>query len=315
MNNLKKIKFLNDLRDIIHSIINYWPNEVISSRLYLLSFKYFYKEKQTDFDISLMGFCPYLHSSILRTYSLMDPRFPLLAITLKKFIELLEIKSQDNKKDFLNSFSWMILLITFLQDIIYPKILPKILCYKNNSTKSFKIPYGQYYGRKYKCLDLFINSIKEEDTLLPDSLFNKQKLIQIYQEQISKKEKNNLSCAELFLYFLEFIIFYFKTDSVYVNCSIENEGYESMYYILNNNNVENNNRDDRFAEYFKYKYCKFINHNDKKKAKDGLILIRDPLDPHYNPAHTLKPSNYNTFIDKLKKGYLELLMNGNFIGQ
>jgi len=317
LNNDNKISFLYNLKKVIQGIINKNVEVVISSRLYLLKFKYLYKEKETDFDVSLMGFCPYLHSFILRTYSLMDPRFPLLAITLKKFIELLKIKNQDNKPDYLNSFSWMILLITFLQDIIYPKILPKILSYKNNYSKNFKITYGPNSRLIFKCLELFIENIKEEDTLLPDSLFNKQKLIQIYQEQISKNEKNNLSCAELFLNFLEFIIFYFKSDSVYVNCSIENEAYESMYYILNNNNVENNKRDERFAEYFKYKYNKFINYNDNKKtkAKDGLILIRDPLDPHYNPAQTLKSSGYNTFMDNLKKGYLELLMNGNLMIQ
>ena len=82
-----------------------------------------------------MGFCPYLHSILFRTYSLIDSRFSLLAITLKKFVEIIKIKSKDNKIEFLNSFSWMILLITFLQDIINPQILPKLLSDKDNSNQ------------------------------------------------------------------------------------------------------------------------------------------------------------------------------------
>ena len=248
-----------------------------------------------------MGFCPYIHSLLLRTYSLMDPRFSLLGISLKNFIKLLEIKNCENKMDFLNSFSWMILLITFLQDIIKPPILPKLLSNNNNPIKSYKMEYGQNNPRFYnKNFSAFLSNIKTENTFLRDSLFDKKSLIQAYKEQIGNNEKNNLSCAEIFLYFLEFIIYYFKSDSIYINCSIENEGYESIYYILNNNNEC---CDDRFQEYFKKKYY--------KKTRDGVILIRDPLDPHYNPAQTLKGGNYDKFIDSLKMGYLNLLKKGD----
>ena len=152
---------------------------------------------------------------------------------------------------------------------------------------------------------------------MPDSLFNKDLPIKIYKKLIDKEEKknikNNLSCSEIFLYFLEFIIYYFKSDSIYVNCSIENEGYESMHYILNNNDINQKNiSDDRFQQYFKYKYCKSKNYNDNKKTRDGLILIRDPLDPHYNPAQSLRSGSYNRFINRLKKGYINLLKYGDF---
>ena len=308
-----KIAFLENLRKTIEKVIKASTFLVISSRLCVIKFKYkCYIGQSIDFDISLMGLCPYLHSILLRGYALMDSRFSLLAISLKKFIELIGIKSSEYKIDYLNTFSWMILLISFLQDIIKPKILPKILSYNNNSIKNYKIPYGKNKPRN-KFIDRFVKSIKEENTSLPDSLFDKKLLTQIYKEQIS--EKNNLSCAEIFLNFIEFIIFYFKSDSVYVNCSIEDEGYEPMYYILNvNEKIELSKRDERYSEYFKNKYCKFKNPIDNKKIKDGIILIRDPIDPHYNPAQTLKSNSYNTFIDNLKKGYLELLRNGDLLG-
>ena len=316
----EKISFLYNLKNTIRKITDGEVKLVISTRLCVISFKYSSNGINTEFDISLMGFCPYYHSVLLRTYSLMEPRFPLLGISLKHFIKLLKLKNNENNKpDFLNSFSWMILLITFLQDIIKPKILPKVLSYNNNnnnSIKSFKIEYGQKFT-KIRDFNCFVESINPENTFLPDSLFNTKIAMQIYKEQIENNEKenmkNNLSCAEIFLCFLEFIIYYFKNDSIYVNCSIENEGYESMFYILNNNDINQNNIiDERFQEYFKYRYHKSKNYNDNKKTRDGLILIRDPLDPHYNPGQTLRSGNYITFINRLKKGYLNLLQYGDF---
>ena len=315
--NKEKIYFFSELEQLIRKIgVNKSVNTIISTRLCVIKFKYRAESSTTDFDISLMGFCPYLHSLILRTYSLMDSRFPLLAITLKKFIELIEIKSLENKPDYLNSFSWMILLITFLQDIIKPRILPKILSHPNISIINYPIQYGQNTGRYYtKFIASFINNIKEETTQLPETLSNSKISFQIYEEEIkNKEEKNDLSCSEIFLQFLEFIIYYFKSDSVYVNCSIENEGYESMYNILNyyDDKTEVNRNDPRFSDYFKNKYCKSKYYPDNKRTRDGLILIRDPLDPHYNPAQSLRVGCYKTFIENLKFGYLNLLKHGDF---
>ena len=267
-----------------------------------------------------MGFCPYLHSILFRTYSLIEPRFSLLAISLKKFIEIIDIKYKDGNIEFLNSFSWMILLITFLQDIIKPPILPKLISDKNNSTPNYPIQYGNNYKNKTnkgfnKNFNSFINSIKEENNQLFDFLFKKNFLLDIKDKKDFKLGENKLSCAEIFLHFLEFVIYYFKYDSVYVNCSIENEGFESMKNILNfEKSEEKNIKDDRFYNYFKNKYCKKMYFNDilRTKTKDGLILIRDPFDPHYNPAQSLKKGTLNTFRDRLKFGYLNLLKYGKF---
>ena len=264
----EKISFLFNLRDTIETKIKSKLNLVISTRLCVFQFKYScFNGRKTDFDISLMGFCPYLHSILFRSYSLMEPRFPLVAIALKTFVKKIGIKSLDNKGDFLNSFSWMVLLVSFLQDIIKPPILPKILSDKDNSIKTVQIQYGNNKNRN-KFLGSFVESIKYENTFLPDSLFDAKALNEIYKKQINNNEKkplDNLSCAEILLNFLEFIIYYFKNDSVYVNCSIENEGYESMYYILNNNDPDKNEKkkiDERFQEYFKNKYFKCKKYNE-----------------------------------------------------
>ena len=135
----EKINLINELCKAIKNINGYYPEVIISARLCVIKFKY--GANNIDFDISIMGFCPYLHSILFRTYSLIEPRFSLLAITLKKFIEIINIKNRENRNGFLNSFSWMILLITFLQDVIQPQVLPKILSDEKKPSKCFKIIY------------------------------------------------------------------------------------------------------------------------------------------------------------------------------
>ena len=86
-----------------------------------------------------------------------------------------------------------------------------------------------------------------------------------------------------------------------------------MYNILNFSDTENKCiKDDRFRSYFKYKYCKSTHYQDKSRTRDGLILLRDPFDPHYNPGQSMRKGNLKDFIYKLKYGYLSLIKNGSF---
>ena len=69
----QKVQFLYDL---IH-FIKYFDksvNSTISTRVCVITFVY----KNINFDMSIVGYCPYLHSVLIREYSLIDPRFPLL---------------------------------------------------------------------------------------------------------------------------------------------------------------------------------------------------------------------------------------------
>ena len=218
----------------------------------------------------------------------------------------------------------MILLITFLQDVIQPQILPKLLSDEKNCINNYAIQYGKNFSAKDKYnrhipgvnknINSFIKNIKTEISQIPSFFFkDKQNLTEICKEKTEKLEKNELSCIEIFLSFLEFVIYYFKYDAVYVNCSIENEGFEPIKNITNfDDKNEKNKKDERFYDYFKFRYCKQRNYNDKTKTRDGLILIRDPFDPHYNPGQSLRKGNLNTFIENLKFGYLSLIKNGNF---
>ena len=307
----EKISFIYHLKDILSKIINEPINTYISRRLCIIFFNYkSFNGNETDFDISITGFRSYFHSILFRTYSLIDPRFSLVAITLKKFIQLLDINS---KYLFINSFCWMVLLSTFLQDVIKPAILPKLLSNENNVIKCCKINFANYYNNEkiIESFESFIKNTQEKDIFLPESLFDKKSLLEIYKEQINNNEKiltekNDLSCAEIFLSFLEFIIFYFNKNLIYINCSIENEGYESMNNILNN-------KDENFIEFVRNIYLKKCNlyPYNYENQKDGVILIRDPIDPNYNPAHTFDERNFLFFLNNLKKGYVNLLKYGD----
>jgi len=223
----------------------------------------------------------------------------------------------------LNSFSWTTLLITFLQDIIQPPILPKLFSEKEINDKIKKIiKFGNGKGidknnkNTEKNFSQFFESLKEEIIHIPDCLINKDKTKKIYikfnkNNENNKVEKNNLTCAEILLKFLEFIAYYFKYDTLYVRCSLENEGFFNMSEI---ENIYNNDDERSFYYYFKKKYLKYIDYHNKKKIRDGLILIKDPVDGHYNPCQTLRYEEYlRIFIDSLRFSYSYLIKYGNFI--
>jgi len=307
------------LYNLIHYIkyFDKFVNSTISTRVCVITFVY----KNINFDISIVGFCPYLHSVLIREYSLMDPRFPLLLITIKHLIKFLNINniSEDKNHSFLNSFSWSLLLIGFLQDIVQPPVLPKIL-----SNSEILITQG-FFGNnklekeeeekltnsdskfekvaKLKNFESFINNMELKDVEIPIGLGDADYRKQVYQKQI--KEKNTMTCSELLLKFLEFVIFHFKYDTLFVNCSFSYEGFQNIECIKNFKEDE----DAKFLNYFKTKHIKKVR---EERGRDGYFLLRDPFDPRYNPGQTLKASSLKKFFSRLKLAYYHLLKYGNF---
>ena len=108
------------------------------------------------------------------------------------------------------------------------------------------------------------------------------------------EKENPMSLSELFIKFLEFVIFYFKQDSLFVSFSYNYEG------ILNRSQIKNLLSDSRFRDYY---YNRFII-NPK-----GDILFREPYDYNYNPGQTLTETK--AFIDTLKLSYFCLLKYGS----
>ena len=320
---ISQIESKEQKQTFLHNLIHYikyfdrFVNSTISTRVCVITFVY----KNINFDISIVGYCPYLHSVLIREYSLMDPRFPLLLITIKHLIKFLNINniSEDKNHSFLNSFSWSLLLIGFLQDIVQPPVLPKIL-----SNSEILITQG-FFGNnkiekeeeekltnsdskfekvaKLKNFESFINNMELKDVEVPLGLGDANCRKQIYQKHI--KIKNTMTCSELLLKFLEFVIFHFKYDTLFVNCSFTYEGFQNINCINNLKTEE----DIKFVSYFKKKYIKKVR---EERGRDGYFLLRDPFDPRYNPGQTLKASSLKKFFSRLKMAYYHLLKYGNF---
>ena len=312
-------------KNVLHNIYDYLKQKHSASRkINKDNCIFYFKYGKTNVSLIVLGKGPYIHSLLFREYALMDPRFPIVAIALKIFLKELGIKTNNNinsmPKDsyYLNTYSFMSLLVAFLQDIISPPILPKIFSEKKSQLIPKSIPYIPELNEKK--FNNFIDSIKYENINIPKIIYEKEELKKIYKEQI-ENNKNNLSCAEIFLHFLEFLIFYFKFDTLYVNCSLDYEGFDSMNNLINDDDLDTLKdkypNDISFKEYFKDNY--YTKRKDKEEKEinkeKGLYLIRDPVNPFHNPASSLnnyKKNLYQNFFFKLKKGYIKLLKNGNF---
>ena len=311
---IEKIKMLEHIFEKCH-IIGEDVKKVISYRICLISLKY----KGYNIDLSITGFCPYIHSLLFKQYSIIDPRFPLIAMALKKFIKILNFP----KECYLNSFSWMNLLVSFFQDIIKPPLLPKLFSNKLNNIIIKETEFGKKSKNQQKTFFIFFENTHNEKIPIPDCLFKKEKIREIYKQFLKDNkekygsEKNNLSCSELFLKFLEFTAFYLKYDTIYVRSSIEKEGFFNMNDIKN---IEINNNEDELYEYkmsyfhyFTKKYNKYFDYNSKKLVRDGLILIRDPVDSHYNPGQSFRLEKcLENFINNIRLSYSILIKYGSF---
>ena len=217
------------------------------------------------------------------------------------------LKTYTGETSFLNSFSWEMLIKAFLQDIIKPPILPKII--ENCDQDVINVKFGKmFFNPKEesggKSVRNFVNDMYNEKINVPIIDINKAK--EIYNNSI--KVKNKMPCSELLLKFLFFVIFIFKGDSIYINNTKEKEGFENIIGIFKPKTLQ----DKKFRYYFRTKYKKY---DIKKRAKkEGIFVFRDPFDAHYNPGQSLKESHEDIFYSQLKKAYYHLMETGSLKG-
>lgn len=231
----------------------------------------------------------------------MDARYSILIICIKEIISILNIKNNDDSKYYLNSFCWTMLLTSFLQDIISPPILPKLM--ENTTLGHEKIPFAGkrklYSGQK--SFFNFCNNISEQQIQLPlDKAFTHYK--KVYNEHICNK--NTMSIGEILIRFLEFIAFFYKPDSLYVSCAYPREGINNMYMI---HHVKY--EDQRFYEYYDSQYKR---DNRGNKFVDGVFLFREPFDGGYNPGQSLKEEGRDVFYERIIMAYWVLSETGSF---
>jgi hypothetical protein len=278
----------------------YEGHRTISKRLITITY---YNKKGIKIDLNYFGVCSVLNSALLRVYSQCDERFAILAHNIKNVIKSLKLNNTDDVKVYLNSFCWMTLLLTFLQDIVQPPVLPKILCGTNRvirrieaagSEKKKKDGEKKQYFKTQKTFEDVMNTIQFRDYEINDTFCDEFQ--QIY-ENFSKncEEKNQMSLSELFVKFLEFVIFYFKYDSIFVHSSFSGECF------MNKGDIKNLEFND------KHFYEMSKNFLKKDKAE---ILIREPFDYGYNPAQTMFKEKTSEFSNKLKDYYFSIIETG-----
>ena len=267
---------VGERKTALHKIKGYLKNKYNAKKIKNIFFKnliYDFIYKDTKISLIVLGFGPYIHSLLYRAYSLMDPRFPIVGLTLKKFLRIIGINNPNdpNDKYYHTTFLFMSLLVAFLQDIIKPPILPKIFSDKYSEVIPINLPFSHDFENKK--INPFIDELAYENIHIPKHLNDKEILKKIYNEQIGQN-KNKLTCAEIFLYFLEFLIYYFKFDTLYVNNSLQLEGFDSINNIIK----EEDDSDDENFKDIKYNNDKLF----KKFAKDYYRSKRKEKNGDYN---------------------------------
>ena len=80
---------------------------------------------------------------------------------------------------------------------------------------------------------------------------------------------------------------------------------------INNKNYIDKDIDNYNYEFYKYFTKRYLKYKYKTK-RDGFILIRDPVDNHYNPGQKFQDeNNLKIFINYLRFAYSVLIKHGS----
>ena len=162
------VSFFEDLVKFIkEEIDNTLEEPTISARLCVINFTF----NDISIDLNIVGYTPYLHSVLFRIYNLLDARFSMLVLCIKYIIKEIGLKTISGETSFLNSFSWEMLIKAFLQDIIKPPILPKLI--ENSDQNKISVKFGKLFFNTEggKNLKNFINDMYTEKISVPDYSF------------------------------------------------------------------------------------------------------------------------------------------------
>ena len=276
-------KFWTKVDNIIFHKFDKNKEIIISQRLFTIKFEY----KKMKVDLNYFGLCGMMNSTLIRYYSIIDTRFSILAYNIKNLVKELEIANNENSKEYLNSYSWMLLLITFLQDYNHIPVLPKLM---GNQFNKVNIKILNFENKNKKQ-----NNIKQFEKILDNNLLRDEEY-ELYEfpiefenhyKNFKEIHNNKQTVAELFVKFIEFVAYIFKYDSLYINS--KKQCIEEKNMIVHKNLLkEENNRQKNF------------------------IFISDPFDHTYNPAKDLRNKNSgNKFFDTLRKLLKNMLENGS----
>jgi DNA polymerase sigma len=145
---------------------------------------------QTKFviDITVHNMLPILNTNLIRLYSLYDQRFHILGLYIKHWGKINKIHgAADN---YLSSYALLLMLISFLQNVVEPRVLPIL---QKIEDKNLSYEYQQNS-------DTVKTNIYYEEDL--------QK-IRAYMAQINKGKENTDTASQLLVKFFEYYSYYF----------------------------------------------------------------------------------------------------------
>lgn len=114
-------EYISDLKELLLVNTETVWSEIKTHNLYLLSCD---SKEGYEVEILLNNITGLANSEYIRTLAEYDIRFHKLGYYIKYFVSNNEIFTKKNK---LNSFSLMWMLIVYLQDIVSPPVLPRII--------------------------------------------------------------------------------------------------------------------------------------------------------------------------------------------
>lgn len=250
-------------------------------------------------DINVYGICSFFGEILLREYSLMDFRFPMLVIYIKHILSVKKIKNSEKQKSYINSFAWTNILLTFLQDILDPPLFPRLLNEDNKREITIKVGGGKGKGETKELKDEipFQNTKKFDVFDYPENNLQeiKDKFYGIKkngEKNKGLKGKNQMTVSEIFLKFSQFIGYYFNYRYTIVNSCYECQSF--MPKVL-----KNKLKDDNTKYFFK-----------KCNENDDLLLIREPFDYTYNPCKTVSKDKLEEIKSIFRDIYINILEKG-----
>ena len=168
------------------------------------------EETKNELDITVHNLIPIINSKLIKLYSQYDQRFHIMGIYLKYWSKLNKVHGAAIQ--YLSSYSLIIMLIYFLQNIVKPHVLPdlqNIPVNDNYEQPVYKIENYDYYdGHK-----VFKANIHIEENI---------EKIEKYMNYINKGEKNTESVSNLLLKFFEYYAyFYDNSEPITINKQIE----------------------------------------------------------------------------------------------
>ena len=253
-----------------------------TNRLCLFTITY----QKVKIDINVYGICSYYGELLLREYSLIDIRFPMLVIYLKYIIKVKDIKNTEKEKFNINSFAWTNILLTFLQDILDPPLFPRLLNEENMKQITIKVGGGKGKEKKKELEDEF-----DCQRCRTFKVMNDEPLADRNQNQNNIRTKNKMALSQIMLKFIQFIGYFFNYDYSFVNTSYECQSFtpKAQVYKL---------KDQDTKKFF------------KKFESENALLIREPFDHTYNPCKTVDKENLKKITKIFREIYQNILEKG-----